>query len=313
MAAHRPAAAAPSLPSAAPGPRARAEVVVTSMPTRRRRRRGSRLRRVALLVAVAGLGATGWWGATHRDELTERWRQLRGEEVAAEEPAPLAFPSELGDASAIRTAEVVLTGVIGGDGVEYRVRADFVSGVSRVEVLRPAGPDLEVLTFGDRAVVRRMDGGPWYATDRGNFPLERVERTDWVRTMDELLPRDARIAADIRSSTRAFVADVETRHLVLDVDPAALGAAPVDPMAPGAIAASRDGVAPAGTEPGEDAVRVEVWIDELGLVRRVTGAPRLGAEEVTVVSTGTEPWAPTYPSEELVQPLSATALLELGI
>ena len=265
------------------------------------------------LVVVLGVAGAGWWGALHRDEVAERWRELRGDEVAAEEPAPLAFPSELGDASAVRTAEVVLTGVVGGDGVEYRVRADFVSGVSRVEVLRPADPDLEVLTFGDRAVVRRIDGGPWYATDRGSFPLERVERTDWVRTMDELLPRAARVAADIRSSTRAFVAEVETRHLVLDVDPATLGAAALDPMAPDAIAAPAERATGGGDEPADGAVRVEVWIDEAGLVRRVTGAPRLGAEEITVVSTGTEPWAPTYPSEDLVRPLSATALLELGI
>jgi hypothetical protein len=45
----------------------------------------------------------------------------------------------------------------------------------------------------------------------------------------------------------------------------------------------------------------------------VSGAPQLGADTITVVSTNSAAWVPAYPAPEIVQPLTASALVLLGI
>ena len=70
---------------------------------------------------------------------------------------------------------------------------------------------------------------------------------------------------------------------------------------------------PIAAEPPIEQLRVEIWIDGQGVVRKTTGAPQLGAETITVLETSADPWLPEYPSPDLLQPLTAETLLVLGL
>ena len=62
-----------------------------------------------------------------------------------------------------------------------------------------------------------------------------------------------------------------------------------------------------------DTTTIELWIDADGLIRRASGAPQLGAETITVLNTSTEAWIPPYPEADGVLPLTASALVQLGL
>ncbi|MEP6300276.1 MAG: hypothetical protein ABJ382_23395, partial [Ilumatobacter sp.] len=90
--------------------------------------------------------------------------------------------------------------------------------------------------------------------------------------------------------------------------------APVEPRAPAteSVPTEADTSTPAAT-PGA-MIDIELWIDGNGLVRQVTGAPpRLGAETITIVRTSPDSWIPTYPPAEQIAPLTASALVDLGL
>jgi hypothetical protein len=323
-----------------------------------------------LLVAALVVGGLGYAGATYGPGLYDEYI---ADEEPAEPAAPLAFPRARTTAPEVRTATFVLEGLTTGSEASYTVTVDFDTHVSRVVIDRTDAPDLEVLTFSDDALVRRLDSNSWFQIERGAFPLDdQLQRTDWVRMIDELVPPERRAGVVIDDSTIATVAGIETRHLVLTLDPALLelvdetGAAldPIQDIADAAAsaetaaasavtddpngdvtgdpAAAEAAVAPAGdavdasaastdvtttiaagpdieTVPvaGEplspDAVQVELWIDRQGVVRRSVGADVLGANSITILETTTEAWIPDYPDAAQVQPMTAAALIELGL
>lgn len=307
--------------------------------------RGRGIRRL-LLVAI--LGAGGWAGVTYGPGL---YNEYAGNgSGTAEVPAPLAFPTASGVDARIRTAEFVLVGLPESPGATYRIITDFETAVSQVDITRDDGPSLQILTYGDDAMIRRADADEWYLLDRGQFPLDgRLARSDWVRTLDELLPSSVRGGAVITDSTESTISGVATRRLTLSIDPALFGpaptesasidSAPIDPAVADQIAAavpvppvdaaapslvaSPDAIAPDAL-PDADAstpaetpgamIDIELWIDGNGLVRQVSGAtPRFGAETITIVRISPDSWIPAYPPVEQIAPLTASALVDLGL
>ena len=210
----------------------------------------------------------------------------------------------------------------------YRVITDFETNVSQVDVTRPVGPDLQILTYGDAALIRRSDDTEWYQLERGRFPLDdRLERSDWVREFEELLPTAIRSSVTIDASGDTTVSGVPTRHLSLSLDIALLGGT-VDPDDTRAVTGwtpltsrlrpltRRNRATPAGSTASATTsltTSIEVWVDREGIVRKVSGVPQLGAETITVLRTDETAWVPEYPAPEYVQPLTAASLVELGI
>lgn len=299
--------------------------------------RKSRGRWLFRLIVLGLLGAAGWVGYEHGPEVYDEY--IRGEEAGAqtEREAPRMFPNVAAASAPIRTAEFTLVGLPETPEAIYRVTTDFETSVSQVDITRVSGPDLQVLTYGPDAMIRRADGDQWYILDRGQFPLDgRLERSDWVRRIDELLPVEVRDRAVIDSSTEATISGVATRHLVLTVDPSLLDTTATDAAGlpseprpdaatPSAIADNPDQIPapgatvldPAASEPevpvAGAAVRMEVWIDGEGLVRQVTGVPSLGADTITIVRTSPDSWIPDYPMASEIAPLTASALVDLGL
>ncbi len=268
----------------------------------------SRGRGVRRLLLVAILGAGGWAGVTYGPGLYEEYAGDASDtdEVAA----PLAFPNASGVDTPIRTAEFVLVGLPDSPGATYRIITDFETAVSQVDITREDGPALQILTYGDDAMIRRADGDAWYLLDRGQFPLDgRLARSDWVRTLDELLPSSVREGAVITEATESTISGVATRRLTLSIDPALFGPPPVE-----APAAVPDASAPIAPETPGAMVDVELWIDGNGLVRQVSGAPpRFGAETITIVRTSPDSWIPAYPPADRIATLTASALVDLGL
>ena len=67
-----------------------------------------------------------------------------------------------------------------------------------------------------------------------------------------------------------------------------------------------------GTDPVEMLV-IEVWIDDTGIVRKSIMPAELGGETITITSLTTDEWQPVFPTEDMVQPLTASALFNLGL
>jgi hypothetical protein len=297
---------------------------------------GGARRAFSRLVLVGVLGAGGYFGYTKGPSLYDQYVTKSGDSAAGEADAPLTFPTSPAIPMPVRTAEFMLSGLAGSPDTEYAVTIDFETNVSRVEVTRGQGPDLEVLTFGDAAVVRRVGEAQWYQVERGTFPLDdQLERADWVRTLDELLPPDRRSAVVIDRSTESTIANVPARHLLVTVDPAMLsdanlpmptldpvtGLPVVQPLAADPLTTATLPVAgsPAVSTPsavgvtGAPTVQIEIWVDSNGLVRQITGAPQLGADKITVLTTSDQAFIPEFPPQEQVLPLTASALVELGM
>jgi hypothetical protein len=275
------------------------------------------------LLLVAVLAAGGYAAYTYGPDLYDQYVDMDAaesevaESEVAETGAPLAFPNATPPAAPIRTAEFILEGLPQAPDMTYRVITDFETNVSQVDITRPVGPDLQILTYGDAALIRRSDDSNWYQLERGRFPLDdRLERSDWVRDLEELLPTAIRSSVTIDASGETTVSGVPTRHLSLTLDIALLGGA-VDPTTraqPVETAEQPDTTEPTtGPSTTSLTTSIEVWVDRQGIVRKVSGVPQLGAETITVVRTDGAAWVPDYPSPEYVQPLTAASLVELGI
>lgn len=253
---------------------------------------GRFLSALALLVVLGGLVAAGvvygpslverFTGDTDEADEADEAGETTGRAATSEtsvEDTRLEFPTATTALPVVRTAEFEVVHDEGISTQTYRITTDFQTGVARVVVERSGGrPALEILTLFDEAVVRRTGDTQWYRTTRGSFPFDgRLQVTDWVPTLDQLLPPERRPVAVIASASDAEVNGVPTRRLL---------------------------VTDAGAE-------LEVWVDEAGIVRKRTTSTAEGSETVTVLSTSSEPWLPEFPSESDVLPLSATTLVEL--
>lgn len=306
--------------------------------TRRPRRRGRRLVSGVLVLGLLGGAATAAY--VYGPDLYDRYTS----DQAVDEPAaPLSFPRATAPTPAIRTATFVVDGLGPDDGAaagvpsdsSYTVTIDFDTTVSRIVIDRTDLPDLEVLTLFDDAVIRRVDQSVWFQVPRGDLPIHRTaERATWVRTLDELFPPAVRDQITITDATQSDVAGLPTRRLAVTFDPRLLEAgalgdpmvqppindlatvvdpssAPTGPAETGTPPATAAGAAPAA--PAAPMVELEVWIDDQGVVRQTTGPLQHGASRLTVLEISGEAWLPAFPEPGQIQPLTAAALIQLGL
>lgn len=326
-----PAAPAPTTSNAAATPLTFEELMGAPATAKRAPKKRKR-RWLARLLVLGGLGAAGYFGVTRGPELYERY--VEGvDSIPAEPAAPLAFPNGSVTPTPIRTAEFTLVGLAETPGATYRVTTDFETAVSQVDIARETGPDLQVLTFADDAMIRRAGAEQWYILERGQFPLDgRLNRADWVRRLDELLPTAVRSQVVIDDATKATISGVPTRHLSVTLDAALLMDALAEPTAPdpaaaeappapqpadaeptGPSTAAVPPVEPVVAPPASGSIQIELWIDGDGLIRQVSGAQQLGAETITIVRTTSDAWIPDYPTPDQIATLTASALVDLGI
>lgn len=323
---------APSLPrvaakaSPAPSGGPMSNPFATSMnsaptpPTPQRHSTGGVRRFFSWLIVLAVIGGLAAAAYIYGPELMER---AKGDESLDEPEAPMAFPTPVVPLTPIRTATYTVEKRNSlGVAETYTVTTDFETGVSQTTIDRADMPDLEALTLFDQASIRRVDEPTWYSLGRGDFPVDSSSgRTRWIRTLDELLPPAVREFATVTRATESLVGDVPTRHLVVTIDPQHLtAAAPADPNAVVDPAAPLDPAAtlPPGfaVVPGTDLltpISFHLWIDDAGIVRKLELPESLGGDTITVTSVSSEGFVPLFPSADTVQPLTASALLGLGL
>ena len=295
----------------------------TATPQRPGKRRGRR-RGVTWLIVLAVLGGLVYGGITYGPDLMDL---AAGEEVIDEPAAPSTLPVATATVPAIRTATVQVEQLDAADGPQrFEITTDFETGVARVLIDRPDAADLEILTLWDQAFIRRIDEATWYQLDRGQFPIDVEFGVDrWVRSLDQLVPAAVRSSAVIERATESTVGDVAATRLLVTLDPADLerataAPAPLPPLPDGSHAPVTEPTAalPAGVllQPGEDedpTLTLELWVDEAGIVRKSILPMELGAETITVTSLSSEGWEPTFPTPDNVLPLTASALVQLGL
>jgi hypothetical protein len=294
-------------------------------PQRPPARKGRGRRGVTWLLVLAVIAGVAYAGFTYGSELMEL---ATGDDSIDEPSAPLVFPTATATPIAIRTATFTVERQDSLRGPQrYEVTSDFDRGLSRVVIDRGDAPDLEVLTVFDQAVIRRVDEPTWYRLDRGNFPVDsEFGQARWIRTLDQLVPPSIRGSVTIDRATDSTVGAIATRRLLMSVDPATIvqattptvPAAPVDPSAEAVAPAPVAPVLPAGvtlqvgTDPVE-ALVIEAWIDDTGIVRKSIMPAELGGETITIMSLSPDEWQPVFPTEDMVQPLTASALFNLGL
>lgn len=286
---------------------------------------GGGRRFLSWMLLLAALGGITYAAITYGPELMER----AGGETVDEPEAPLAFPVIAVAPPPIRTATYTVERP-GVDGATtYTVTSDFESGLSRMTIDRVDATDIEMMAVFDEAVIRLIDQPSWYRVQRGEFPLEAFQgRTRFVRTLDELLPPEVRSLATIERSTVSSIANVPTRRMLVSIDPQRLNqvlVAPLPPVEPDPAAdpaaapvpapavALPPGVALAADADLREPLQIELWIDDNGLVRKAILPAALGGETITVTSVSSEAFQVGYPAPEQVQPLTANALLSLGL
>lgn len=279
------------------------------------------MRRVFLLTVLGGLG---YVGVMYGPELIDR---VRGADESDGPAAPHVYPVPTGPSTVIRTATFTVSQPDPLGGTEnYEVTADFESGVAQVLIPRPDSGGLEILSVWDQAFIRRVDDAVWYSLPRGEFPVDFTigRRSRWVRTLDELVPPAIRSFTTIDEATDSFVDTLPTRRLVVSADADRLLAAqtaattpttdgstpPPAPLPPGITVqptvADADGVDAGG-------LTMEIWIDDSGIVRKSVMSAQLGGETITVGSVSANAFEPSFPTPDMVQPLTAQALFRLGL
>lgn len=319
--------AAPMLPTAAaqaPRPAA-AEIdpftmfsMLAPQPAKQPQKAGGVRRGLSWLFLVAVLGGLGYAGVMYGPDLVER---VQGSTEDNGPSAPLVFPAATTAPTPVRSATFVVSQPDPVDGTStYEVTADFESGVTQVVIPRTDAPGLEILSVWDQAFIRRADDAVWYSLPRGDFPIDfSMGRTRWVRTLDELLPPAMRQLTTIDEATDSSVDTLPVHRLVVSADAVGLLQAQTAAATP-----TTDGSAPPPAplppgitvQPGLDGVEgltMEIWIDDAGIVRKSVMPAQLGGEAITVTSVSADPWEPQFPTPDTVQPLTAQALLRLGL
>jgi hypothetical protein len=289
------------------------------------KKRGSGRRTFTWLIVLAVIGAVTYVGFSHGSDLMK----LAGGEESVDEPAvALEFPTPETAVAPIRTATFLVERPDALNGPQtFEVTTDFETGVSRVVVDRTETPDLEILTLWDTAFIRRVDESTWYRLDRGQFPVDsEFGISRWIRSLDQILPPAIRESPVIDRATESTVGTEATTRLLVSIDPTAISLAtavaptpppPVDgtpaPAAPEPVVALSPGVV---LQPGSEAVEtlsMELWVDSAGIVRKSIMPAELGAETITITSISPEGWVPVFPTEDMVQSLTASSMFRLGI
>jgi hypothetical protein len=315
----------------------------TPKPPKQNVKKGRVKRFFGFLVLLALIGGAAAGVVLYGPELMTL---AKGESETTEPTAPLAFPVATAVAPIVRTATFTVENPVGSDmPLSYEVTTDFETGISQILIDRNDQPQLEILTVFDGAVIRRTDEQVWFELKRGDFPIDRdAGRERWVRSLDELFPPGIREFTTIENASESFLEDETMRHLVVSIDPDHLVAeTPIEPVPtpsdPAAAVESNpveqgldavtDGaelivepIAPPSMPPGitlreatvaGELVTIEMWVDNSGTVRRLVLPVVLGGETVTVISTSPDAWQPQFPDQELVEPLTASALFGLGL
>jgi hypothetical protein len=282
------------------------------------RQRGGLRRTISWLFLLCVIGGLAYGGVMYGPELMDKFN---GSEEPDGPAAPLAFPVPAAAPTPIRSATFTVSepDPLGGT-TAYEVSADFESGVAQVRIPRADTVDLEILTVWDQAFIRRIDDPTWYSLPRGDFPIDSsLGRTRWVRTIDELIPAGIRQFTTIDEASESLVGTEPTRRLVVTADTAGLLQAqnaaqtvPADGSAPPAPPLPPGMTIPPGAV-GAEPLQIEVWVDGAGIVRKSVVPEALGGETIEVTSVSAEAWEPTFPTPDLVLPLTAQALFHLGI
>ena len=276
-----------------------------------------------------------------------------GPAIADEAPAPLAFPvAAITPTIAAATFEVVGVGEgdpivyeVTPDFASAAART-LVNrpGGESLEVIT-TGDQALIRRVGDTTWYRTTRGGfPFEG---------RIDRQQWVRLVDEMFPPEVRGLSTIEAASHSQVAGVAARRMVIAVptdrlspppdfpslrgqfnvvDPTAPASAPTPtpplvtapPTAPAAPAAPagtdlpadpapQPAVTPSGDSVEQATTRIEVWVDDAGIVRQALGATAFGVERLTITSTMAAPWAPQLPPEEMIRALDAEAAVYLGL
>lgn len=269
------------------------------------------------LFLLAVLGGIGFAGVTYGPAAIESFTNSDAMDGPA---APLVYPMATAPVD-VRTATFMVSEPDPFGGTQtYEVTADFESGVARVVIPRIDTPDIEMLTLWDRAFIRRIDEPTWYTLPRGDFPIDfSLGRGRWVHTLDELLPPAIRQFTTIDEATESSVGTAPARRLVVSVDPNRLlqaqtaaatptvdGSPPPPPPLPPGIT-----VQPGLN--GVESLRMEIWVDDAGIVRKAVFPAELGGETITVTSVSPDAWEPMFPAADVVQPLTAEVLFRLGL
>ena len=289
------------------------------------KKRGSARRTVRRLVLLAVIGGIAYAGYTYGSDLM---KLASGEESVVEPAVALEFPTPAEAIGPIRTATFLVERPDALKGPQtFEVTTDFETGVSRVIIERTDAPDLEILTLWETAFIRRVDEPTWYRLDRGQFPVDsEFGITRWIRSLDQILPPPIRESAVIDRATESSVGTEATTRLLVSIDPAAItlatSVAPtpqpradgtVVPAPPAPVVALSPGLI---LQPGSDTVEtlsMELWIDDVGIVRKSIMPVELGAETITITSLSPEAWQPVFPTEDMVQSMTASSMFRLGI
>lgn len=368
---------------------------LTTATSPQKRRKGGFGRFIKFVFTLALLGAIAGAAVVYGPELRERFlgdETETGLPAVPETEAPLRFPTTaLVNPPQIRTATFLLSDLGDEATRSYQITTDFETRVARVLIDRNELPTLEVLTFLDQAVVRRVGDDVWYRTPRGRFPLDdQLDRNRWVRHLDELIPATSRPSATIEESAMTTLSGEQVQRILLSIDatllagpeitkgtfgapdadelpldaetsgPALsddsiLGEAratvdavndqtdqidpatgqlidpatgqpidpatgqPIDPATPppsdvvGDQASAPAPPPPGGPATGSEPISIELWVDSSGVIRQMVAPDALGGETLTVTSFTSDAWLPEFPLEEQVEPLTASALVELGL
>lgn len=287
--------------------------------TRKSSHGGGARRGISWLLLLSVLGGLGYAGVTYGPDLVDSARGADGSDGPA---APLVYPVPTALPDIVRTATFTVSQPDAFGGTEdYEVTADFESGVAQVMIPRADSADLEILSVWDQAFIRSADDTVWYSLPRGEFPVDFTigRRSRWIRTLDELLPPATRTFTTIDEATDSFVDTLPTRRLVVSADAMRLldaqtaAAIPTTDGSPQPPAPLPPGITVQAGVDDAEGLTMEIWIDESGIVRKSVMPEQLGGETITVGSVSADAFEPSFPTPDMVQPLTAQALFRLGI
>ena len=315
-------AAAVPRPASAPEANPFATAMFSSQPStppqKPPRQRSGLRRTISWLLLLGVIGGLAYGGIVYGPELIDKFN---GSEDAAEPSAPLAFPQPTAAPVAVRSATFTVSEPDPFGGTQdYEVTADFESGIAQVVIPRTETVDLEILSVWDQAFIRRIDDPTWYSLPRGDFPIDSsLGRSRWVRTIDELIPPGIRQYTTVTEASESEVGTEPTRRLMVSAEAAGLLQAqnatqvvPADGSAPPAPPLPPGMTVPPGLV-GAEPLEIEIWVDDAGIVRKSVVPDALGGETIVVTSVSSDAWEPTFPTPDLVLPLTAQALFHLGI